>query len=636
MASSILGVGQSALAAAQIGLTTTAHNIANANTPGYSRQIVIQGAAGAQDMGAGFIGKGTQILAVQRVYNEYLNAQVVSAQTSAAGLTSYYNQIKQLDNMVADSSAGISPALQEFFSTVRGIESAPNSPATRQAMLSSAEAMVARFQTMDTRLSEIRQGVDNQIAATVTTINGYASQIAALNEAIDKAQGPSGNAKPANDLLDQRDQLVADLSKEVKVSVVKQGNGYNVFIGNGQPLVVNSQTYELIPTVSRTDLSRAEIGYSSNGKIAMLSEDSFAGGNLGGMLEFRAKSLDAVQNELGRVAIGMAMAFNAQHALGQDKNGAIGGQFFNVASPVVSGSTANSGDEKIGVTISNPSALTASDYRIRVTGGNYEILRLSDNVQVYSGASLPATTVDGLDFSSLSGASADGDEYLIRPTLNGASQLTVAITDVNKIAAASPIRTGAGSTNTGTGKINAGTVNAPAPTDVNLQQPVKITFTSATTFDVTGTGTGDPTGVTFTPGQPITYNGWTVTLNGAPAVGDTFTVSPNTGATQDASNATALAALQTKNTLVGGSATFQGAYAQLVSRVGTKTHELEVTSAAAAKLLDSSVAAQQAESGVNLDEEATNMLRYQQAYSAAGRIMQTASQLFELLLTLGQ
>ena len=240
--------------------------------------------------------------------------------------------------------------------------------------------------------------------------------------------------------------------------------------------------------------------------------------------------------------------------------------------------------------------------------------------------------MDGVRLSLTSGTVAAGDEFLIRPTVNGASQIGVAIQDASLIAAAAPIRTDAPLANTGSGRISAGTVNAPPPPNPNLQQPVTLTFTSANTFDVSGAGTGNPSGIAFTPGVPISFNGWTVQITGSPNAGDTFSVGPNANGAADNRNALLLGALQTSNTLASGTANYQSAYGQIVSLVGNKTRELQVTSEAQAALLSQTEALQQSESGVNLDEEAANLLRYQQAYQAASKVIQTASQMFDALL----
>ncbi|MDO9636113.1 MAG: flagellar basal body rod C-terminal domain-containing protein, partial [Thiobacillus sp.] len=227
-------------------------------------------------------------------------------------------------------------------------------------------------------------------------------------------------------------------------------------------------------------------------------------------------------------------------------------------------------------------------------------------------------------------------DFFTYSSVLGAAGFAVAINDPRQIAAAAPIRTEAASANTGTGAVSAGTVNAPPPPNANLQQPVTITFTSATTFDVTGTGTGNPTGVTYTPGATIIYNGWSIALSGAPAAGDTFSVATNAGGIGDSRNAQLLAGLQTANTMNGGTTSYQGAYSQLVSEIGNKTRELDVTSSAAGKLFTEAKRTLESESGVNLDEEGTNLLRYQQAYQAAGKVMQIASQMFDVLLSLGR
>jgi flagellar hook-associated protein 1 len=633
---SILGVGQSALNAAQTGLVTTGHNIANVNTPGYSRQVVEQSAAPGQDIGVGFIGKGADVVTVRRVFNEFLHNQVLSTQVSKSSLDSYYAQMKQIDNMLADPTAGVASSVQEFFDSVQDVASNPNTAASRQAMLSSAQALASRFQSIGGRLDEMRQGINSQITTSVGVINNYAQQIANLNDAIEKAQGTAGEGKPANDLLDQRDQLIADLSKETKVTVVKQNNSYNVFIGTGQALTVGTQVFKLVPVTSPTDSSRLQIGYSSNGTVSTLSDTSLPGGKLGGLLEFRANSLEPAQNALGRVAIGLASTFNAQHQLGQDQTGALGGNFFTAASPTVNASSANTGTATVAATIVNAGLLTTSNYRLQRVNGvggvgvDYVVTRQSDGQQT-TFAAFP-TTVDGITFSNPAGALVNGDDYLIMPTASGATEFKVSLNDISKIAAAAPIRTASPATNTGSGKISAGTVNS---TNVNLQQPVTITFTSATTFNVTGTGTGNPVGVAYTDGGNITYNGWTVQITGTPASGDTFTIGPNTGGVGDNRNALQLGKLQTTNTLGNGTLTYSSAYTYMVSQVGNKTHELEVTSKAEEKMLEQAMQAHQSESGVNLDEEAANLMRYQQAYQAAAKVMQTASQLFELLLTLG-
>ena len=640
MASNILSIGQSALAAAQAGISTTGNNIANAATPGYSRQVVVQSAVLPQNLGYGFLGQGTQIDTVKRIYNDFQASQVRATQSTNSSQSTYATQMQQVDNMLADPSAGLSPALQDFFKGVQNLAANPASAPSRQAALSSGQSLATRFQGLNDQLTQMNQGVNSQIASSVGVINTYAQKIAQLNDAITLAQG-AANGQPANDLLDQRDQLMMDLSKEINATVVKQDDGkYNVFIGNGQPLVIGNQTFALKTTVSPTDPGRTEVAYATNGNTVIMGENSLTGGNLGGLLAFRSQSLDPAQNALGRVAIGLASTFNAQHRLGQDINGNMGGDFFIVASPRVTASTANAGTGALTATISNASALTASDYRLNFDGTNYKLTRVTDGA-VTTFSTFPQT-IDGVSLN-LAGSPAAGDSFLIRPTVDGAKAINVAISNTSLIAAAAPIRTAAVSTNTGTGSISAGAVDAAYPS-TPLATTVTLSFTSSTNLNantaVTVTSGGTSTtyaagaSVPYTAGATVSFGGISFTLSGAPASGDSFTIDPNTGGVGDNRNALLLGALQISNTLAGGTTTYQGGYSQLVSSVGNKTNELNVSSAASRNLLTSMVQAQQSVSGVNLDEEATNLLRYQQAYQAAGKVMQIASKMFDVLLTL--
>ena len=648
MGNSIFGIGIGALGTAQAGLVTTGHNISNVNTAGYHRQEIVQSTNTPQYTGIGFLGQGVRVDTVKRIYDQMLENQVMSAQTQSSQLETYYAQIKQIDNMLADPSAGVSPALQDFFNGVHDVAANPAAIPSRQAMLSNAQTMVSRFQSINQRFTELRDGINSEIGSSVGVINSYARQIANLNQQINVAQGAAANQQPANDLLDQRDQLIGELNKVIRVSTVKQDDGsLNIFIGNGQSLVLGAQAFTMGAAPSLDDPERMDVGISYGGSTILLPSGSLQGGTLGGLLAFRSETLDPAQNALGRMAIGLAQTFNDQHRLGMDLQGQMGGYFFNVAGPTgVSGQNAvpyakvvantqnNAASGNPTVTLSNVANVTTSDYRLSYSAAGYSLTRLSDNAALFSGAALPQT-VDGLTIVA-PGAATAGDSWLLQPTRNGARDIGVAISDTAKIAAAAPISTAAVSSNTGSGSISAGSVNSPPPPDPNLLQPVTITFTSPTTFDVTGTGTGNPTGVTYTPGANISYNGWTVQIAGAPATGDAFTVGSNAGGSSDNRNALLLAGLQTQNTLAGGTASYQGVYSQLVSFVGNKTREVEVTATAQANLVAQTQQAQQAMSGVNLDEEAANLMRYQQAYQAAGKMMQIASTMFDTLLSLGK
>ena len=641
----LIGVGVSAVNNAQIGLLTTQHNIANANTPGFNRQQTVQTTSFAQQTGAGFIGQGAQVETVRRVYNEYLGSQVLSASTQAQFSDAFLGQVSQIDNLLADTTASLSPALQGFFTAANTVAANTTSIAARQTLLSSGETLASRFQSLANRLDEIRTGVDTQLGAQITSINTYSAQIAELNQRIAESQG-SSNQTP-NDLLDQRDQAIAKLNEIAKVSIVKQTDGtYNVFVGTGQTLVIGSKASTLALRDDPLDPGQKNVNYVFGNTFVPIPELSLeSGGALGGLLAFRRTSLDAAQNSLGRIALGLAQTFNNQHRLGQDLNGNLGGNFFNIAasSPLIKGDNNNTGSLVFTAGGINAGKLTTSNYLVSFNGTTYSLTDSVSNTTT-SGLSnaqlLTALSNVGITLTT-GGTPASGDRFLILPTRNGARDVSVALTDPSTIAAAAPIRTTASTTNTSSATISQGAVDSATqpPLNANLQASVTLTFTGAGTFDVSGTGTGNPTGVVYSAGGNISYNGWTVQINGAPVAGDVFTVSTNTGGVGDNRNAVSLATLQLNNTLANNTAgnpttSYQGAYAQLVSTVGNDTRRVSNNSTAQQALLNTNIQAQQSLSGVNLDEEAANLLRFQQAYQAAAKIIQTSSTLFDTILNI--
>jgi flagellar hook-associated protein 1 FlgK len=653
MSGNILNIGKTGLMAAQVGLATAGHNIANANVAGYSRQVVVQSSRIAQDFGYGFIGTGTQVAEIKRYSDNFLNLQVRAAQTQKSSFEAFNTQISQVDNLLADTTSGLSPALQDFFKGVQDVASNPASVASRQALLSTADSLAARFQGMNSRLQEIREGVNSQVTASVTLINSYARQIAELNEQIGNFSA-SAERQP-NDLLDARDQLVFELNKQVRATVLPgDNNSLTVQIGNGQPLVVGTKNFELAVMNSPTDLSRVQVGYVTGTRITPLPESQLSGGELGGLLEFRSNSLDRAQNSLGRVALALASTFNAQHRLGQDDAGNPGGDFFTVA-PAFVGKNLNNAltsTTEIVATVTDVAKLTQSDYKVSYDGTNYTVTRLSDNQQTPINPYPQAVPqeIDGVSYA-ITGTAATGDSFLVRPTINGAAGFNVALTDRSKIAAAAPIITSAPISNKGNAKIGEGSVDINYLTPGNeLVAPLTLTYDSATgnldgfpaqevTVVDNGVTTVYPAGtgsIPFSATAKYSFGGININFTGAPVQGDTFTIAPNVSGVGDNRNMRLLGALQAKNIIDGGTATFQSAYAELVSYVGNKTREVQVNSAAAEALLAQAREAQQDVSGVNLDEEAANLLRYQQAYQAAGKVMQIASSLFDTLLSLGR
>ena len=672
MGSSIFGIGVSALNAAQTGLTTAEHNISNLTTPGFNRQQIVQQARQPQFTGAGYIGQGVDVGNVKRVYSEFLDRQVLQEQSLSTQLDSHYAQIKQIDNMLADPNSGMAPSIQEFFSSVNNVSNSPESQSVRQAMIDNAQSLSSRFHSINQRLVDLNDGVNSQIRNAVIDVNSYAKQISTLNQNIVMAQ--AANGRPPNDLMDQRDHLVNQLNQMVKASVVKQSDGsLSIFIGSGQSLVVGAQAFTLKSMLSPGDPSKEDVVYVNfDGSTSNIQQSSLNGGTLGGLLAFRDKTLTNTQNNLGRVAMSIAGTFNEQHKLGQDLNGDLGVDFFAKPLPIVINNNNNQGSASVVAMVAKTddySALTGSDYELKYNGGtSYTLTRLLDNRITQYPNCLPEEPVDGLTLSFTGGNAVAGDRFLIRPSVNGARDMNVVTTDTSKIAAALPIRSQASLKNLGTGEITEAAVNAGpvaamkplmkgedgaesvAPTQaempVDLKKTVIISFNNPPTSyrilgldspqDAEGGGEKEVVEYPYTPGDDISFNGWTVKITGAPVAGDVFAIGSNTNATADGRNGLLLAGLQTKNTMSGGTTSYQGAYSQIVSDIGNKTRELEVTSKAQASMVEQTLQTQQSLSGVNMDEEAANLIRYQRAYQAAGKALQIANTMFDTILQLGR
>lgn len=647
MSNSMFFTGLSGLNAAQAALVTTGHNTANVNTAGYSRQSAqIASSGGVFSPSVGFFGSGAKVTDVTRSYDQYLTSQLNQAQSSNQSLTTYSTQISQIDNLLANQAAGLAPQMQQLFTHVQAVVNAPADPAARQQLISSSQAVANQFRSMDQYLIGLNANVNDQVAGSVEQINTYAEQIASLNKQVAMFSNAAGGQAP-NDLLDQRDQLVNDLGKLVSTKLVVQDGGqYNVFIGNGQTLVLGDKATKLAAISSASDPTRTTIAtVNAAGKSVEVQESMISGGSLGGLLQFRNETLGNAQNSLGRVAIALADSFNAQQHLGVDLNGAVGEDFFSQASPGVMSNSRNTGPG-VSASFADTSQLTLSDYRLDVgAGASFTVTRLSDKQIV---TPVAGNIYDGVKLDFGTATPTAGDSFLIQPTKTGARDLTVVLTDPAKVAAAAPIVTGNAAANSGSGAISAGTVVA-AYLATPLAPTLALGYNSATNqisgfpagVPVTVTlanGTPDPaspyTGgaVTYSPGASMSFSGITVAISGTPANGDYFTINKNTGGVSDGRNALLLGALQNKKTMGNGTASFSDAYGQLVSTVGNKARQLQIANTAQTSLTAQIRSAQQSVSGVNQDEETANLLMFQQMYQANAKVIQTASTMFDAVL----
>lgn len=637
---SLFNIGLSGLNVAQNGLTTVGHNFSNAATPGYTRQNTIIASAGSQATGSGFYGMGSNTVTVQRVYDGFLTGQLRGATAASYDLSTYSDQIRQIDNLLADEKGGLAPLMQKFFASVQAVSDTPADPATRQGMISAAQALAGQIKSSSDFFKQQQNGINTQLQSSVTQVNDYTKQIANLNKQISQMTASSGG-QPPNDLLDQRDQAVAKLTELIGAKVVVQDGGtYNVFVGNGQPLVLGSDSYDIKAVQSASDASRTTIAYTlPNGTSIEAEEKTITGGSIGGLLRFRSESLDSAQNAIGRLSLAIGQTINDQHKLGIDLNGAIGGDVFSLGTATVISNDNNKSAAVATATIDNAGSLTTSDYTLKFDGTNYTLLRKSDNKVVGQQPAGTATfplSMSGDGFTvNVNVAMQANDSFEIQPTRNAASGFGSLITDPAKIAAASPARADASTQNTGT--VKASLTNVAANFSL-MTNPVKVTYTGGayTIIDTVTNAplTPAPTVTNTASGTDITFNGMTFSLNGTPQNGDTFTLSNNSGAVADNGNMLKLAKLQTAKT-INGTSSFNDAYAQLVNDVGSKAKSTDIASTSQDSITDQIYTAQQSVSGVNMDEETVNLLKFQQLYQANAKVIQAASTIFDTLVSIG-
>jgi len=549
---SMFSIGLSGLNAAQNALNTTSNNISNVYTPSYNRELT--------QLGEGRVGGGVRVDDIERQFNTYVADQLNNAKTQSSALDTYYNQVSQIDNLLADRDAGLSPLMQTFFSSLEDLASSPSDPAARQGVLGTANTLSAQFRSFDGYLQDMQSNINNQIKDEITQVNNTVEQIAGLNKEIALARARTGEAP--NSLLNQRDFLVSELNERMDLRLnVQDGKTYNISLPNGQPLVTGTSSFKLEPVQADYDPQRTIVGYrDGGGNLIQLDESTVKGGALGGLMTFRSETLDKTQNQVGQLAVSLSVAFNEQHKKGVDLDGEQGGDFFNVRAP-----QAYSYEDNSPVTIDAIEfdadaidQLRATDYTVSFEGGAPTVTRNDSGADVDIGTGWDAAN-NTLSFGGISmtfsNTPADGDQFEVQPVRRAANGMEVSLIDADKIAAGLPIN----------------------PND----DPA----------DWIAAGAGDN------------------------------------------SNALLLQDLQGQD-IVGGSASVSGAYGALVSDVGNRTNITQVNLDARQGLTDQLRAVQQSESGVNLDEEAANLIRYQQFYQANARVIDTAGTIMDTILNL--
>ncbi|MGP8289896.1 flagellar hook-associated protein FlgK [Vreelandella zhanjiangensis] len=640
---SMFSVGLSGLNAAQNALNTTSNNISNIFTPGYNRELT--------QLGEGRVGGGVQVNAIERQFNTYVANQLNSAKTQSSALETYNNQVSQIDNLLADRAAGLSPLMQGFFSSLEDLASSPSDPAARQGVLGTANTLSAQFRSFDGYLQDMQSNINSQIKDEVTQINNTTEQIAGLNKEIALARARTGEAP--NSLLNQRDKMVSDLNERMDLRLnVQDGKTYNISLPNGQPLVTGTNSFKLEAVPADSDPQRTVVGYRDGGNnLTKLDESTIKGGALGGLMTFRSETLDKTQNQIGQLAVSLSVAFNEQHKKGVDLDGEQGGDFFSVRAPQGYANEKNIGNADVTVTFDadNIDQLKATDYTVRFEG-NAPVVTRNDTGQVVEFDQEAWDNGNELKFGGISvefnGNTQAGDRFEIQPVRRAGNGMEVNIADVDKIAAGdaglddeggSPLNSFKSTGNLDVSGLStaSGAFSENKKYQLRVDEEGTLTLTPDARITVDG-AVFDAAEDKLSAGDTVVIDGISFTLDELPGedATATLTVSQNIiAATGDNRNALALQELQSKS-VVGGSASVSGAYASIVSDVGNRTNITQVNLDARQGLTDQLRAVQQSESGVNLDEEAANLIRYQQYYMANARVIDTAGTIMDTILNL--
>ncbi|HEV2270745.1 MAG TPA: flagellar hook-associated protein FlgK [Steroidobacteraceae bacterium] len=627
----LLSTSVSGLLAFQQALDVTSNNIANASTPGYSVETANFAEAPGQFTGIGFIGSGVDVQSITRTYNEYLAQQVRGSQASYSSSNTLATQAAQIDDMLSASSTGLTATLQSFVNSLQSVASTPTSTAARQALLNQAQALAQQLTSYDSQISQYSSQLESQLSGDVTQVNTITANIASLNQQI---ATESASGQTPNQLMDQRDQLITQLSQYVSVKTTTESNGaMDVYIGSGQALVTGGTAAKLGAVAGAYDPSQFDITISGSGGTAADVTSEISGGELGGLLSARTLVLDPARNAIGQVSVAVATIVNQQQQSGMDLTGAQGQPMFSVGGVQVLADSGNTGSASLSVTRGALSALTTDDYKLQYTGGAWQLSDVTTGQSVAmigNGTSASPFQAAGLSIVT-SGTPANGDSFLVQPTAGAAAGFSVALNNPAQIAAASLVQGTAGSANTGGATVTSAAVTNPSSW---VSGTYTVTFGAGGSYTVKNGGGTQVASGTYTSGTPISFAGAQLTLSGSPAAGDTFTVGPNNPAnTGDNSNILAMASALSASALNGNTASVTGIANSLVSQIGVVTQQAQNNATAQQTVNQNATTALNNVSGVNLDQEAAKMMQYQQAYQAMAQVIQASNQLFNSLIT---
>lgn len=670
----LLQIGLSGIYSSQASLTTTSHNISNVSTEGYSRQTVTIEAQGALKQSTNFIGSGSMVGSIDRAYDQFAFADNVRNTSSYAYYQETYTQANQMDLLLSSESTSATTSVLNMFSSLGSIANNPSQLEARDVFLQDANNMVNQYNTLYEHLEVQYNSINADIDNAAGAITELAQSISSLNLQIATVTGSSSGGD-ANDLLDKRNLAITELSEYVDVSVVAEDNNMvNIFIGSGQGLVVGSTFQSAVSVAGDPDPSRKELALSFNGQISNISGNKL-GGQVGAMFDSRDNDLEVAMNKLGQSVIGLTYAINEQQKEGQDLDGQIGGNIFNDINSTQSmesrvlGNSDNGGNATLGVSIDDLSELSSDEFDLAVEAydtvtGNitFSVTNkttgiamdpITANTSEDTHIDIPGAGISvSIDINAVGSPFQEGDEFTLRPTRYGAMEASVEATEALKIAAAGP--SVLSTTESVEGSTAAFRVTGMDSEDAlyldEESTPLTIEITDSTNGVITYKVIDDSGNVVTDPDLGLLENktviidsltgkaefnvaGVNVEMNkGSTLVGDKVTLSFNETGDGDNSNVLEINALQNAKIMNGNTGTFQDVYSGMVSEIGAKTANADVAMQSASILKDQSFARIQSVSGVNMDEEAANLLMYQQYYSAAARVITVANEIFNSIL----
>ncbi len=628
--SNILNVGTRALLANEVALQTAGHNIANANTVGYSRQVVRLSTVEGQFSGSGYIGKGVDVVAIERVFDAYLTRQAALSKSVSSQDVARAEKLLQLEDVFGSGTTGLGASVNEMLNAFTDVATAPTDLTARTVVLTRASETAARFNDSAQQLANLQSGLTEELENSVDAINALTKGIAEVNGQIQQARG---TGQSPNDLLDKRDKLINDLNQYMQTTSLDNNDGtVSVFVAQSQPIVLGTRAIDMAVRPDPLDPTRSQLTVVNGNSVVPLRDDMLGGGSMSGLMRFQNEDLMEAVNLLGRMAVSITTVVNAQHQLGLDLDGDPGGNLFNpVQMPNAIGATSNTGSATVGASVASPAdarLLAPSDYRVVFSSPTtYTVERMSDG-SFPSVAAGPPPTVDGLALN-ITGTAAAGDIFMLRPFSAAAAGIHTLFSSPRDLAVSSTVQASMGTTNTGglaVASLRAGMTPQPAP--------VTITFVNGTTYTRSDTGAAT---YAYSPGTAITYDAatptaWTLQLSGAGQPGDTLTVGPmNTAfAPLDAGNAQAL--MDLRDVALFDGAPLSDGYAALISQIGVRAQSAQYAADVSKSIADSLETQRTGVSGVNLDEEAAKLIQYQQAYQASAKMIQVAQTIFDSLI----